>query len=109
VYLGDITSTLTISGNTAVMSAADFNSLGGTTTFYVLVEVFVGALSDEERVFRVSGGATGYALFIEDTTLRVQTNRDGTGGDYSTAVTDIGVYKGERICLYNQLTQSQTS
>lgn len=95
VYLGDITSTLTISGNTAVMSAADFNSLGGTTTFYVLVEVFVGALSDEERVFRVSGGATGYALFIEDTTLRVQTNRDGTGGDYSTAVTDIGVYKGD--------------
>ena len=94
-YLGDITSTLTIAGNTAIMSAADFNSLGGTTTFYVLVEVFVGALSDDERIFRVSGGATGYALFIEDTTLRVQTNRDGTGGDYSTAVTDIGVYKGD--------------
>lgn len=94
---GSSLGTLTLggSGNTGrTLTAANFNSLGATTTRYVKVEATLGSLSDTTTIYRGDGGSDALNLVVSNESHTVPTAADGTGGSYSGASTAVLMYQG---------------
>lgn len=90
--LGSVT--LGGSGNTRTMTAAQFNSLGATTTRYVTVTATLGSLTDTTTVYRGDDGSDAVQAVLSNEAHTLQANAAGTVSSYSGSGTTIRVFEG---------------
>ncbi len=83
------------SGNVRTLAAAQFNSLGATTTRYVRVVATLGSHTDEVTIFRGDGGSSTLTMIFGNEFAAVPTLADGSGGVFSNAHTQyVRMYEG---------------
>ena len=88
------TITLGGTGNVRTLTAAQFVSLGATTTRWVKIVATLGAQSDEVTIYRLDGGSDAYTMLLTNEAHTVPANNAGTVTSWSGANTIIKVYKG---------------
>lgn len=88
------TITLGGSGNVRTLTAAQFNSLGATTTRYVKVNATLGALSDTTTVYRGDGGSDTVQAVLSNEAHTLPANSAGTVSSYTGSGTTIRVFQG---------------
>lgn len=75
---------LTITGNQATLTIADFGS-----NYKMTVTVISDNITDQVTVYRLVDGSDTITAFLTNEAHVVDTDSDGNGGDYSGANTDI--------------------
>jgi predicted phage tail protein len=96
------TLTLGGSGNTGrTLTAANFNSLGATTTRYVKVTATLGSLSDTTTVYRGDGGSSVIQAALSNEAHTLAADSAGTVGTYAGSGTEIRVYQGIDALVYD--------
>lgn len=87
--------TLGGSGNTRTLTSTQFNSLGSTTTKYVLVIASYGSLADATTIYRGDNGSDSLNLVFGNETATVPTDSSGGSGVFTNANTQwVRVYEG---------------
>lgn len=75
---------LSIAGNIATLTVADF---GSNTSLTIIAEA--DNITDKVSVYRVVDGSGAITTFLTNESHVIDTENDGSGGDYSGAATDI--------------------
>ena len=88
------TITLGGSGNTRTLTAAQFVSLGATTTRYVKIVATLGALSDTTSVYRADNGSNAITAILSNENATVPANSSGVVGTWANATSFIKIFEG---------------
>lgn len=90
--LGSIT--LGGSLNTRTLTAAQFVSLGATSTRYVKVTATLGSLSDTMTIYRTDGGSDAITAILSNEAHTLPASSTGTVSSFTGASTTISVFQG---------------
>lgn len=88
------TITLGGSGNTRTLTAAQFVSLGATTTRRIEVSATLGGITDYATVYRGDDGSNAINLVLGNQAHVAPTASDGTGGSFGGATTTVRIFEG---------------
>jgi len=88
------TITLGGSGNTRTMTSAQFNSLGATTTRYVVVTATLSGLTDTTTIYRGDSGSDAIAILMDNEACTVPANSAGTVTSFAGASSIVKVFQG---------------
>lgn len=92
VSLGNVT--LTGTGDTRTLTAANFNSLGTTTVRYVKVSATLGSLTDTVTIWRGDNGSDALTFLLTNEAHVLPAASDGIVSSYTGAVTYAAVFRG---------------
>jgi hypothetical protein len=88
------TVTLGGAGGTRTLTASQFNSLGATSTKYMVVTATLGALTDTTTIYRGDNGSDAVTAILSNEAHTVPADSAGTVTSFTGASTTFTVFKG---------------
>lgn len=90
--LGSVT--LTGTGDSRTLTAANFNSLGATTVRYVKVVATLGSISDTVTIWRGDNGSDALTFLLTNESHTVPADSSGNVTSYTGALTYAAIFRG---------------